>query len=512
MADKSIWGKISNAGRGKDFNSKNGFDKFKNVINSKAVQTARKIKQVAISALKIIGNILSFIFSPIGLITTILLVLVLVIYSGSYILGPIQFSNVCNENGTPKIEGLKGKERNGAMYGYFEERLGISREAAVYIAKLEDKNGYGNIEGVNKENCDLDCLIEIALNPDKKEKLKIGAFGLSGDDAYELLMKAKDMGKDWKDPAVQLDMVAEKISNSGVDKVNILKDPMQSEKAIKTIAEIFERTLSNTELNNIKKEVKKEADKTKDDKNEIKCVTMGSGLGKSRIHGGSAYDTSGGLYANFEGLDFTDIVTFMNSFATDKPVHPPIIGYKNGKPIYGTGPENANSEYIAAKRKAEKNSTKDSDVYWASCDRFVATVVKAMEIDVNFPWGGAANQITYMKNSKCWGEVNLNDIESGDIVGWNPAGKNVYDNHGHVGIYADNHFYEASYGWKYPHKWRADKAAIIRHIQEDPRPASVFRYKATEPGCEIKRTEEKTDEKIIDGLKEEVGKDDKKEP
>lgn len=512
MADKSIWEKISNAGKGKLPNSKNNLEKFKNVLNNKAIQTAKKIKQLIVNISKLIMNLLSFIASPMGLITTILLVLVLVIHSGSYILGPIQFSNVCNENGTPKIEGLEGEERNGAMYGYFEERLGVSREAAIYIAKLENKNGYGNIEGANSENCDLDCLIGISLDPERKEKLKIGAFGISGDDAYELLIKAKDMGKDWKDPAVQLDIVAEKISNAGVDKVNILKDPMQSEQAIKTIAEIFGRTLSNTELNNIKKEVEEEAKKTKDDKNEIKCVTMGSGLGKSRIHGGSAYDTSGGLYANFEGLDFTDIVTFMNSFATDKPVHPPIVGYKGNKPIYGTGPENANAEYIAARKKAEEKSGTSGGNYYASCDRFVATVVKAMEIDINFPWGGAATQINYMRNSKCWGEVNLNDIESGDIVGWNPAGKNIYDGHGHVGIYADNHFYEASYGWKYPHKWKADKAAIISHIKEDPRPASVFRYKANEPGCEIKRTEEKTDDKIIDGLKEEVGKDDKKEP
>lgn len=481
------------------------FIKAKNTVVTKAYTSAKKFGSIIMKIFSAILNLIISIFTPIGLIVVLLLFIVWGSVSGNLVFGPIQFIDVCDEYGIPKVEELEGDDRTSASMSYFMENTEISKEAALFIAQIEDKSGYDKLVGANSEDCDLDCLIELSLDPNCKDKLSIGAFGLSGDNAYNLLMLAKDTGRDWKDPGLQMESVVNVINNIPVDEKAALKDSMQLDAAAKTIAKALGKTFSNTELNSIKRSVENKSKRV--EKNKVSCTTMGSGKGRSRLHGGSSTDTSGGLFSNFAGLDFDDIVSFMNSFVEDKIVHPPIVGYNNGVPIYGTGMENANPGYIKAKRTAEKYGGKDNDAYWASCDRFVATVIKAMEIDVKFPWGGAKNQIDYMKNSKCWGQVNISDIQSGDVVGWNPAGKHVYDNHGHIGIYADDHFYEASYGFKYPHKWSAGKEAIIREIQKDPRPASVFRYNDSIPGCEIKRSEKSTKEKIIESMEEDVNEE-----
>lgn len=486
----------------------NSIDRIKNSVVSRTTRGVIKAGKAIAGFFGFLLNTLVALCTPVGLVLILLLLIVWASVSGSLVYGPIEFSNVCNDNGTPKVQNLEGEEREGAIYSYFIDRVGVSKEAAAYIAELENKNNYDKVIGANSQDCDIDCLIALSIDPNYKDKLSLGAFSLRGDDAYNLLMKSKESGVDWKDPSLQLDVVAEKVSSIMPDKGVILKDPMQSEKAIKEIAALFGRELSNKDLNKAKDKVKKKSETVEEGK--VQCVTMGSGQGRSRITGGSATDTSGTNFTNFDGLDFDDIVSFMNSFVEDHVVHPPIIGYtKDGAPIYDTGIGKANQNYIKAKRKAEQLGGKDSDKYWASCDRFVATVIKAMEIDVKFPWGGAANQMHYMESSKCWGQVNLNDISSGDVVTWTPVA-NIYDGHGHIGIYADEHFYEASYGYKYPHKWAANKATIIKEIQKDPRPAKVFRYNDSIPGCEIKRTEKSNKEKVIEALEGEI--EDEKEP
>lgn len=497
---KSKWGKVPGIS--------SSIDRIKNSAVSRTVRGVRKTGKAILGFFGFLANAIATLCTPIGLVLILLLIIVWATVSGNFVYGPIEFSNVCNDNGTPKVQNLEGEEREGAIYSYFIDRIGVSKEAAAYIAELENKNNYDKVIGANSKDCDTDCLIALSLDPKYKDKLSLGAFNLRGDDAYNLLMKSKDSGVDWTDPSLQLDVVAEKVSGIMPDKGTILKDPMQAEKAIKEIAALFGRELSKNELNRAKDKVKKKSKTVEEGK--VQCVTMGSGQGRSRLVGGSATDTSGTNFTNFDGLDFDDIVSFMNSFVEDHIVQPPIIGYtKSGAPIRGTGIENANQNYIKAKRKAEQVGGKDSDQYWASCDRFVATVIKAMEIDVNFPWGGAANQMNYMQNSKCWGQVNLSDIDSGDVVTWTPVA-NIYDGHGHIGIFADDHFYEASYGYKYPHKWAANKATIIKEIKKDPRPAKVFRYNDSIPGCEIKRTEKSNKEKVIEALEGEI--DDKKEP
>lgn len=96
----------------------------------------------------------------------------------------------------------------------------------------------------------------------------------------------------------------------------------------------------------------------------------------------------------------------------------------------------AKPEYIAAKRIAEERTGNDParDLF-ASCDRFVASMLRASGTDENFPWGGVVAQHDYMTSSDSWQEISCQDRMPGDVVIRRDGSLGGY---GHIMLYLGN--------------------------------------------------------------------------
>src|SRR5699024_3664847 len=84
---------------------------------------------------------------------------------------------------------------------------------------------------------------------------------------------------------------------------------------------------------------------------------------------------------------------------------------------------------------AESNAEADpmSGLY-ASCDRFVATLFKATETDLDIPWGNTNAMYSYFKSSDKWDHVT--DITStGDPESSGMEAGDVLIKNGHVALY-----------------------------------------------------------------------------
>jgi hypothetical protein len=107
------------------------------------------------------------------------------------------------------------------------------------------------------------------------------------------------------------------------------------------------------------------------------------------------------------------------------------------KPGQPHGKSAAKPEYIKVKEDAMSKFGADPmrDLY-ASCDRFVATIVKHTQ-DPEFPWGSTSEQFAYLKKSPKWEEYptrSKQHAKPGDI--WvTPRGASA----GHIVMYIGNH-------------------------------------------------------------------------
>lgn len=93
------------------------------------------------------------------------------------------------------------------------------------------------------------------------------------------------------------------------------------------------------------------------------------------------------------------------------------LGEKDRSRTHGDpgGRDKAKPEYIEAKAEAEALTSKDPQPLFASCDRFVATVVKNT-VDPDIPWGSTANQYQYLRDSPKWEEYkDPRERQPGDI-------------------------------------------------------------------------------------------------
>lgn len=82
------------------------------------------------------------------------------------------------------------------------------------------------------------------------------------------------------------------------------------------------------------------------------------------------------------------------------------------------GQNDAKPAYIEARKVAEATTEGDGITGWlASCDRFVATMLRATGTDVSIPWSGVKNMDRYMRNSIFWTRVpSCAERQPGDVL------------------------------------------------------------------------------------------------
>ena len=255
-------------------------ERVRNIVNN-INNVVKKIQTITHAITSTIIGIGLFIISPVGLIIESLLITVLVISSGVQVYGPNNMVNDKVSTEAPNVDFISGSEREHAIGLYFANN-GVNPSASAYLAKAYGDNHY--INTTLDEKCNTECLIKMVRN-NEISNLAIGGYQVSDTDQWKdasaLLMKAFKSNKQWYDSSIQLKAM--------MDVVNALGHTEGST--------LF--TLDSTDTSGAKTAVRSETDY--DIAELVKYIEenrsvgkmLGSGLGKSRVNGGKASDTSG---------------------------------------------------------------------------------------------------------------------------------------------------------------------------------------------------------------------------
>lgn len=255
-------------------------EKVQGLVNN-INNAVKRIMMIVHAILNTIIGIGLFLISPIGLIIEALLITVLVISSGAQVYGPNNMQNDKVSTEAPDVDFINGSEREHAIGLYFANN-GVNPSASAYLAKSFKDNHYINMTLDSK--CNTECLIKMIHN-NEISNLSIGGYQATDTeqwkDATNIVMKAYKANKQWYNSAIQLKAM--------MDVVNALGHTEGSK--------LF--TLDSEDISGAKTAVRSEEDydltelvKYINDNRSVGKM-LGSGLGKSRVNGGKASDTSG---------------------------------------------------------------------------------------------------------------------------------------------------------------------------------------------------------------------------
>jgi hypothetical protein len=205
---------------------------------------------------------------------------------------------------------------------------------------------------------------------------------------------AKQQGKHWTDINVQLEFF--KTELEGWEGANLVaggfNDPS---KTAKDLVLIFEQRFERAGIPRM--------DNRYAGAEKFLANYKGGG-GYTANTGGSCLNSSGG------NLDTSDIVQLAISMSY------PTSAESRVGPGDSEGRQKAKPEYLEGKKKAEEKSSPDpwSGLY-ASCDRFVATVIRLTR-DPDIPWGSTTEQGNYLAKSPKWQQyTKKSEAKPGDI-------------------------------------------------------------------------------------------------
>ena len=255
-------------------------EKVQGLVNN-INNVVKRIQMIGHMILSTIIGIALFLISPIGLIIEALLITVLVISSGTQVYGPNNMVNDKVSTEAPDVDFISGSEREHAIGLYFANN-GVNPSASAYLAKSFKDNHY--INTTLDSNCNTECLIKMIQN-NEISNLSIGGYQATDTeqwkDASNVVMKAYKANKQWYNSSIQLKAM--------MDVVNALGHTEGSK--------LF--TLDSEDISGAKTAVRSEEDydltelvKYINDNRSVGKM-LGSGLGKSRVNGGKASDTSG---------------------------------------------------------------------------------------------------------------------------------------------------------------------------------------------------------------------------
>lgn len=139
--------------------------------------------------------------------------------------------------------------------------------------------------------------------------------------------------------------------------------------------------------------------------------------------GGESIQTGGSCLMEDNGVDASSAVKAAISMAY------PTLKESNMKPGDPDGSQSAKQAYLDGKKQAMEKTGQDGQAnLYASCDRFVATVMRLTGVDTKIPWGNTAAQYKYLKSSPQWQMyTSKSQAKPGDI--WVTKGD------GHIVIY-----------------------------------------------------------------------------
>lgn len=229
----------------------------------------------------------------------------------------------------------------------------------------------------------------------------VGMLQWDGPRRVALVKYAQSKGKQWNDLSLQLEYLKYELDEGGegarLAAAGWGSDSGTAAEKAKTWNKVFERSNDTTNHRQIEAE---KLEKTYKGGNYV-ASSGGSkgGSGGSCLAGGST------------SIDTSDVAKLAHSLA-----YPLGSNEDNVSASDPYGKTNAKQEYKDAKQKAEDETSPDPmPGLYASCDRFVATVIR-LTVDKDIPWGSTTEQGDHLASSKKWQQFSkLSEAKAGDI-------------------------------------------------------------------------------------------------
>lgn len=214
--------------------------------------------------------------------------------------------------------------------------------------------------------------------------------------AESLIKKARETGTIWSDAQPQLELIKDEMNGpyaAGLKAAGFADKSKTTEELASIFHDVYEVSNSTPEQVAARGKTAKEL--------ESNYANVGTTNGKSF---GSACEKG-------SNLDMSSMIAFAISMAW-----PPEDAGKSATGG-GTGKPQAKPEYIEGKEAIMEEVPDPQRDLYASCDRYVATVVITF-LDEKFPWGNVAAQKSYMlgEGKDKWKEIEFSDLQPGDVI------------------------------------------------------------------------------------------------
>lgn len=406
----------------------------------KAAEVGQKAVQVKSAAGTAIGGtkaavsgIVTFIGSPPGWVTVVLVIVIVGVLALVPLIGRNENADGCYGVGEDKSTSIDAEDsddwkENAATIA---DWLMSTEFDALGGKPMTQEQAAGIIGNMHVESFVSPKTTQSDFTPSdtsNKEVLELGdaggkAIGLLQFDADRrtfIAKHAEDEGEHWSDMGFQLEWIHMEIDgtapypDSNYNRDQLLKQNFdKSGEDIEFYTEAWEKGFTRAGKPNM-------PDRIKAAKEFNASYSPGSGAGFNESESGGSCLRGGG---NVDTSDTIELAVSM-SYPTS-----PESKVSSGDPY---GKNIAKDEYIDAKEKAEKQTEPDPmKGLYASCDRFVATVVR-LTMDPEIPWGSTTEQQAYLSKSSDWEQYEKkSEAEPGDV--W------VTKTNGHILLYLGDH-------------------------------------------------------------------------
>lgn len=382
----------------------------------KIIRNTQKVAELTGTA---ITNFISIIMNPISWIVMGLILVVAIVFSTTSTIGQNDYNIVCDSFGVGEISVDSDADaftRQSAIVSWlintpFELSNGrpLTKEQAFGIMGNMMSESYGAnpkaIQGDSTttqwQTCDNNCVKSWGLIGGKA----VGIIQWDTGRRISLVNFAEKEGTQWHDLTTQLKFLKSEM-DSGYENQQLKAGGFNQ--VGKSIAEY-------TKIWNKRFERSAESGTAAGDNPRIANAEK---LAASYKGGGSISSSSlssncigsGGVGGNLNTSNIAELAISV-SYPTRSVAKGTCVG------LVDCGQNFATEAYKQAKIIAEKASSADPiKGLLASCDRFVATILRATGADKSFPWGATEAQLAYMQSSPNWKQVSCQQRQPGDVL------------------------------------------------------------------------------------------------
>lgn len=393
------------------------------IRDSKTIEMAKSVKDKSLAIGKAFTLIVKTLINPFFWVGIGIFILISAILSTTSVVGKNDYNEICDTEGFGGVNISSDADdftRQSAIASWlastpFEVNGGqpMNREQVSAImgnlihesAGANPKQIQGERGGAKLwETCDNDCILSWGGSGKA-----IGIAQWMGGRRMNLANLAKSEGKQWYELDVQLKLLQQEFNGTSESDAGYRKGVMERSgwndtQTLEDYTYIFQRKFEGAMEARDSREHQLRETAAK----EFHSKFSGSGGASS----GLASNCIGGGLINIDASNVANLAIQAAWPTRDQGNFSPTCG---GNP--GCGKAQAKPEYLEIRKMAvEQTGGGGVNELYASCDMFVATVVRASGLDTEYPWTNSDSQINHMRNSPNWQEISCQDRQPGDVI------------------------------------------------------------------------------------------------